>query len=127
MTAHSPVTGPIRDVLLVVADQWRADALGFLGTPGVVTPNLDALARRSVAFVNHWCQASPCGPARSTLLTGTELATHGHWTNDQPADHGLPTLPTLVGDRAPLLVGYTDTPTGDLRRQALEFIVGERL
>ena len=107
------MTDPVRDVLLVVADQWRADGLGRLGTPGVVTPNLDGLAARSVTFTNHWCQTSPCGPARSTLLTGTAVETHGQWSNDDPADHGLATLPALVADAglAPLLIGYTDTPT----------------
>ena len=103
---------PIRHVLFCVADQWRWDALGALGTPGVRTPNLDALAAEGVVFANHWCQASPCGPSRSTLLTGTGLPTHGQWTNDHPADHGLTTLPAALrrGGVTPVLVGYTDTP-----------------
>lgn len=103
---------PVRDVLFIVADEWCHDVLGILGTPGVQTPNLDALAGRSVVFDNHWCQASPCGPARSSLLTGTELPTHGQWTNADLADHGFETLPSAVrrGGLTPLLIGYTDTP-----------------
>lgn len=107
----------VRDVLFLVADQWRGDTLGLLGTPGVHTPNLDTLARDSVTFTNHWCQASPCGPSRASLLTGTSVARHGQWTNDEPADPGLE---TLAGNAAragltPLLVGYTDTPQSDRR------------
>ena len=96
-----------------MADQWRGDALSLLGTPGVVTPNLDALAARSVTFTNHWCQASPCGPSRRSLLTGTTLPTHGQWTNDGPGPASLISLAQAVWEAGvtPLLIGYTDTPT----------------
>lgn len=102
----------IDHVLFCVADQWRADAVGALGTPGVTTPDIDALAADGVLFANHWCQASPCGPSRSSLLTGTHLPTHGQWTNDDPADHGLATLARILrqADVDPVLIGYTDTP-----------------
>ena len=86
----------IDHVLFCVADEWHADAIGLLGTPGVSTPNLDALAADGVVLTNHWCQASPCGPSRSSLLTGTHLPTHGQWTNHHPADHGLTTLPAAL-------------------------------
>jgi len=33
-------------------------------------PNLDALAADSVLFRNHYCQASPCGPARTSHADG---------------------------------------------------------
>jgi arylsulfatase A-like enzyme len=103
-------------VLFLVADQWRADALGFLGAPGVQTPHLDALAAEAVAFTNHWCQASPCGPSRSSLLTGTPVATHGQWTNEIIADHELTTLAEAARSAGitPMLIGYTDTPQPDL-------------
>ena len=106
----------MRDVLFLVADQWRGDALGHLGrsgTSGALTPNLDRLAAAGVSFVNHRCQGSPCGPSRRTLLTGTTTRTHGQWTNHEPAACDRP---TLAGEAAragvrPLLVGYTDTPS----------------
>ncbi len=103
---------PIDRVLFCVADQWRGDTLGALATPGVQTPNLDTLAAEGTLFNNHWCQASPCGPSRSSLLTGTHLPTHGQWTNEHRADHGLTTLPAALAasDIAPILIGYTDTP-----------------
>lgn len=108
----STQTNSIDRVLFCVADQWRADTLGILGAPGVHTPNLDRLAADGLVLANHWCQASPCGPSRSSLLTGTQLATHRQWTNDHPADHGLATLPAVLrsADITPQLIGYTDTP-----------------
>jgi arylsulfatase A-like enzyme len=102
----------VEHVLFVIADEWRGDTLGHLGAPGVRTPNIDMLAAEGVSFTNHWCQASPCGPARSSLLTGTVTSTHGQWTNGTLADHGLDTLAAVAraGGVRPMLVGYTDTP-----------------
>ena len=59
-----------RNVLLIVADQWRGDSLGLLGHPSALTPNLDALARDAVTFRHHFGQSAPCGPARASMLTG---------------------------------------------------------
>lgn len=104
---------PVRDVLLLVADQWRGDTLGILGAPGVQTPNLDALAAEGTTFTNHWCQASPCGPSRRSLLTSTEVRVHGQWTNDDPAIGDLVTLgqAARAAGLRPALIGYTDTPS----------------
>jgi arylsulfatase A-like enzyme len=64
------MTKPVRNILFIIADQWRGDTLGALGHPCVRTPNLDALAADGVMFRNHYTQASPCGPARASILTG---------------------------------------------------------
>ena len=61
---------PRRNVLIITADQWRGDGLSALGHPNAATPHLDALAADGVLFGNHYTQASPCGPARTSLLTG---------------------------------------------------------
>lgn len=113
MELTGAVVAPIQDVLLLIADQWRGDTLGQFGTPGVITPNLDALAAEGVTFTNHWCQASPCGPSRRSLMTGTEALVHGQWTNDEIGVGTLPTLGQAVraAGITPALVGYTDTPT----------------
>lgn len=105
----------IDHVVLCVADQWRGDALGQLGTPGVLTPHLDRLADDAVTFANHHCVASPCGPARRSLHTGTLATTHGQFTNDGEQGADLETLAgRLAGEGiTPLLIGYTDTPTRD--------------
>ena len=33
------------------------------------TPNLDALAKESIVFLNAFCQQALCGPSRSSFLT----------------------------------------------------------
>jgi len=101
----------IRNVLFLVADEWRGDSLGSLGRPGMSTPHLDALAADGVTFTNHWCNASPCGPARTAFLTGTRQHTNRVWANDTPADPAIPTIAARCRANGidPLLFGYTDT------------------
>ena len=60
----------LENLLFIIADQWRGDTLGAVGHPCVKTPNLDRLAAEGVLIRNHFPQASPCGPARASILTG---------------------------------------------------------
>lgn len=64
------------NILLICADQWRADCISALGHPHVRTPNLDGLAADGVLFENHFGQTTPCGPSRTSLLTGLYLMNH---------------------------------------------------
>ena len=70
------------NVVLIFADQWRAQAFGYAGDPNVQTPNLDALARRSVNCTHAVSGCSVCSPARASLLTGQYPLTHGVFVND---------------------------------------------
>lgn len=101
----------IKNVLLIVVDQWRGDTLGHLGHPCIRTPALDALARDGVTFRNHYTQCAPCGPARASLLTGLYMMNHRVVQNGVPMD----ARHRSVADAArragydPALVGYTTT------------------
>ncbi len=55
------------NILFITADQWRGDCLSSVGHPCVQTPNLDRLAADGVVFEQHFAQATPCGPSRSSL------------------------------------------------------------
>ena len=61
-------TGP--NVLIIMCDQLRADALGCYGNAIVPTPNIDALADGGVVFTNAYSQTPVCVPARQNMLTG---------------------------------------------------------
>lgn len=99
------------NVLFICADQWRGDALSALGHPNAKTPNLDALARDGVLFTQHYGQATPCGPARASLLTGLYLMNHRSGRNGTPLDarHTNIALEVRKAGYEPALFGYTDT------------------
>ncbi|HEY1411932.1 MAG TPA: sulfatase-like hydrolase/transferase, partial [Rhodopila sp.] len=101
----------MKNVLFIIADQWRGDCLGSLGHPAVVTPNLDALAARGVTFTRHFGQSAPCGPARASMLTGLYVMNHRVVANGVPLDARHATLPMALRHAGwdPNLVGYTTT------------------
>jgi arylsulfatase A-like enzyme len=100
-----------RKVLFISADQWRWECLSALGHPVVKTPNLDALAADGVLFRNHFAQATPCGPARASMLTGLYLMNHRSCRNGTPLDarHTNLALEARRGGYDPTLFGYTDS------------------
>jgi arylsulfatase A-like enzyme len=100
-----------RKILLISADQWRAECLSAVGHPVVKTPNLDALAAESVLFKRHYTTCAPCGPARTSLLTGMYLMNHRSGRNGTPLDARFTNLAYEVRKAGydPTLFGYTDT------------------
>jgi len=57
------------NILFIMADQFRADALGCVG--GYTrTPNLDSLARDGWLFANAYANSAECIPSRISLATG---------------------------------------------------------
>ena len=102
---------PPRKVLFISADQWRGECLSALGHACVRTPHLDALAAEGVLFRRHYTQASPCGPARASLLTGMYQMNHRSVRNGTPLDarHSNLALEARAAGYDPTLFGYTDT------------------
>ena len=101
----------IRNVLLIVVDQWRGDTMSVLGHPCIRTPAVDALCRDGVTFRNHYTQGAPCGPARASLLTGLYMMNHRVVQNGVPMDarhRGLSDEARAAG-YDPAMVGYTTT------------------
>lgn len=65
------------NVLLIVCDQFRGDALSFANHPDVKTPYLDSLAAYGVFFSKAYSATPSCIPARAALLTGRSQDRHG--------------------------------------------------
>ncbi|MCI9888045.1 arylsulfatase [Micrococcales bacterium 31B] len=84
------------NVILIVADQWRADCLGSAGHPVVRTPGLDRLAQRGTVFESAYSATPTCVPARVSLMLGQTVRTHGRlgYRDKVPftATHGGETL-----------------------------------
>ncbi|WP_052261800.1 sulfatase-like hydrolase/transferase [Leisingera sp. ANG-M1] len=102
----------VRNVLLVISDQWRGEFIACWGHPDVKTPHLDAFAAEAVSFQRHHAQAAPCGPSRASLLTGRYLMNHHQVSIEPPLPASVPDLAHLVAvsGREPTVFGYTDTP-----------------
>ena len=101
----------IKNMLLIVVDQWRGDTVSYLGHPCIETPHLDALCRDGVTFRNHYCQGAPCAPARASLLTSQYVMTHRVVQNGIPLDarHNNLAYELQRLGYDPALVGYTTT------------------
>ena len=69
--AHSAPTKPSPpNLLFVLADQWRGQALGFLGEDPVVTPNLDRFSSEGLVLPQAVSNYPVCSPYRAMLMTG---------------------------------------------------------
>lgn len=65
------------NVVVLFADDQRADTIGALGNSHIKTPHLDRLAHRGMAFDRAYMQGglqgATCVPSRAMLLTGRSL------------------------------------------------------
>jgi len=85
------------NIVFILTDDHRHDALGCSGHPFLQTPNLDRLATEGVRFTNAFVTTSLCSPSRASFLTGCYAHTHGVTANEQqdpPPE--LPTFPALL-------------------------------
>src|SRR4029453_1757458 len=73
-----------RKILFITTDQQRYDALGCNGGEIARTPVVDALAASGIRFERAYNQNTVCMPARSTMLTGQYVRTHGVIANGVP-------------------------------------------
>jgi choline-sulfatase len=95
--------------LFILADDHAGYVLGADGNEIARTPNLDALARESVRFAQHYCNSPVCTPSRQSLLTG-----------QLPHATGVTRLPTpLAEDRLTLAkrfaaAGYSTAVIGKM-------------
>ena len=83
------------NIVVVIADQWRAQATGYAGNKDVLTPNLDALALTSVNVKNAVAGMPVCTPFRGSLLTGQYPLTTGLFMNDVMLDTNKVTIADL--------------------------------
>ncbi len=76
------------NILVLMGEQHRADAMGCADHPVVRTPNLDRLAREGARFSRAYCQGPLCMPARASFLTERYVRDHGVYENqwDVPAE-----------------------------------------
>ncbi|MEZ5951516.1 MAG: sulfatase-like hydrolase/transferase [Planctomycetaceae bacterium] len=81
------------NVVVVICDDIRWNALGCAGHPHLVTPNIDQLAREGVYFENMFCTTSLCSPSRASILSGLYAHTHGVVNNFTEYPAGFSSFP----------------------------------
>jgi len=85
-----------RNIVFILADDHRYDALGFMGHPWLQTPNLDRLARDGVHARNAFVTTALCSPSRASLLTGLYAHRHGVVDNNNPVSDRLVFFPQYL-------------------------------
>lgn len=64
------------NIVVIVGDDHRADALGCAGHPFLQTPNLDRLAAEGVRFSHACVTTAICCTSRASIFTGMHPARH---------------------------------------------------
>ncbi|WDE99380.1 sulfatase-like hydrolase/transferase [Lentisphaera profundi] len=91
------------NIIVLFADDQRADTIGAHGNSYIRTPNLDKLAAEGVSFRRNFCAGSfsgaVCVASRAMLMTGR------HWKQIKTKSPGgdwsdLPLLPSYLKDKA---------------------------
>ncbi|HTK78600.1 MAG TPA: sulfatase [Gemmataceae bacterium] len=84
------------NVLFIAVDDLR-DWVGYLGkNPQTITPNIDKLAARGLAFTRSYCAAPVCNPSRTALMSGLRPSTTGVYENQNDWRTVVPEPMTLT-------------------------------
>ena len=67
---QAPVAARRPNLLFIVADTWRGQALPSAGDPDLVAPNLARLAKEGVYCSRTYTSYAVCCPSRAAILTG---------------------------------------------------------
>ena len=72
-------------LVIVIPDQWRGQALGFMNEDPVVTPTLDMFASQGLALTQAVVNYPVCSPSRAMLMTGRYPHANGVLSNSTSA------------------------------------------
>ena len=97
------------NILLLHADQHRADTIGCYGNPEVNTPHIDKLAQDGTRYDQSFCCFPICTPSRYSLLSGRYVHEHCGWSNFSTLNPSLATFPQLLRAN-----GYRTTAIGKM-------------
>ena len=87
---------PQPNILVLMTDQQRHDALCCSGNDEIRTPNLDALAASGVRFSQAVTPTPVCVAARMSFITGHRVS-QTHWVGNNAIPGPIPELPTMMG------------------------------
>ncbi len=93
-SAQQPPGSASPNVIWILGDQFRSQALGCAGDPNASTPNLDTMAAQGVRFTSAVSGMPLCCPFRGSMLTGRypHHCVPGH---EYPLPEGQPTIASV--------------------------------
>jgi hypothetical protein len=74
-----------RNVVFILSDDHRYDAMSFLGHQFAKTPVMDSLAENGAYLKNALVTTSLCSPSRASILTGLYTFRHRVIDNNRPS------------------------------------------
>jgi arylsulfatase A-like enzyme len=107
------------NIIMLVTDDHRANAMGCAGNPIIQTPNMDDLAANGVRFTNAFVTTSICASSRASIFTGQWTRRHGiidfatHFSEEALAQT-YPMLLSQAGYRIGFIGKYGVGPKKDL-------------
>ena len=93
----TPAPSERPNIVFILTDDQRYDAMGCAGHPWLKTPHMDRLAREGVMFRNAFVTTSLCSPSRGSFLTGCYAHRHEVFRNNGvDPKQSIPTFPELL-------------------------------
>ena len=86
------------NILILLADQHRAESMGYSGCADIRTPNFDRMARQGANFTHCVSTYPVCSPYRACLQTGLFGHHNGVVWNEEDIDTSLPNLAGCFSD-----------------------------
>jgi N-acetylglucosamine-6-sulfatase len=86
------------NIIFVLTDDHRFDAMGFMDHPFLETPNMDKMAEEGIHFDRALVTTSLCSPSRASILSGMYAHNHGVVNNYNPVDSTLKFFPEYLQD-----------------------------
>src|SRR6516165_9351568 len=75
--AHAQERRKKPNVIVIITDDQRWNAMSLAGHKHLKTPNIDRLGKEGVWFKNAFCTTSLCSPSRASILSGVYAHRHG--------------------------------------------------
>ncbi len=95
--AQAPKASKPRNVIFILTDDHRYDAMGFLkAQPWLQTPQMDRLAREGAHLQNAFVTTSLCSPSRASILTGYYAHKHRIVDNNTEIPKGTVFFPSYL-------------------------------
>lgn len=74
--AQANIAGQRKNIVFILSDDHRYDAMSCMGHPFVETPYLDSIAKNGALLENAFVTTSLCSPSRASILTSQYAHIH---------------------------------------------------